>query len=290
MFARLPVHGPLATGRFNQKSIVGGRLKGEIDRRRSIEREKGRKKKKRKKKKKKEKRRKRIPIACARSSPVRCRRSCVVASRASSPPTGRQRPRAVAARGSRALFLPRGEKDRGDVASARPVSNVSSPIAATPELTDRTLPVVSMSSLILAHALIVCAMSVIHCYKIQGLQFRPVPPVSGGTYRSVRLSVCRPFTGRFRQKSTIGGRFRGQSIKGEKGKKKKQKRRKKEKRSTYFPVPSSPARHRRTQVASARALSPPVGCGRFFSRARRRNVSPRGEEGRGDVAPFLFFY
>ncbi|RWW02197.1 hypothetical protein GW17_00034725 [Ensete ventricosum] len=119
-----------------------------IDRRRSIEREKGRKKKKRKKKKKKEKRRKRIPIACARSSPVRCRRSCVVASRASSPPTGRQRPRAVAARGSRALFLPRGEKDRGDVASARPVSNVSSPIAATPELTDRTLPVVSMSSLV----------------------------------------------------------------------------------------------------------------------------------------------
>ncbi|RWV83402.1 hypothetical protein GW17_00054993 [Ensete ventricosum] len=49
-------------------SVVGGRLKGEIDRRRSIEgeidrrrsieREKGRKKKKRKKKKKKEKRRK----------------------------------------------------------------------------------------------------------------------------------------------------------------------------------------------------------------------------------------
>ncbi|RZS02744.1 hypothetical protein BHM03_00032814, partial [Ensete ventricosum] len=66
--ARLPVSGPPATGRFHQKSIVGGRLKGEIDRRRSIEgeidrrqsieREKGRKKKKRKKKKKKEKRRK----------------------------------------------------------------------------------------------------------------------------------------------------------------------------------------------------------------------------------------
>ncbi|RWW33087.1 hypothetical protein GW17_00002220 [Ensete ventricosum] len=87
-------------------STVGDRLKGEIDRRRSIEgeidrrrsieREKG-KKKKRKKKKKKEKRRKRIPIARARSSPVH--RRC---------------PRVVGARGSRALFLPRGEKDRGD--------------------------------------------------------------------------------------------------------------------------------------------------------------------------------
>ncbi|RWW58625.1 hypothetical protein BHE74_00034544, partial [Ensete ventricosum] len=88
-------------------SAVGSRLKGEIDRRRSIEgeidrrrsieREKGRKKKKRKKKKKREK----IPIARARSSTVRRRRS-----------------RAVAAREpSRALFLPRGEKDRGNIAS-----------------------------------------------------------------------------------------------------------------------------------------------------------------------------
>ncbi|RWW03495.1 hypothetical protein GW17_00033352 [Ensete ventricosum] len=92
-------------------SIVDSRLKGEIDRRRSIEgeidhrrsieREKG-KKKKRKKKKKREKTRKRIPIARARSSPVR---------RCSS--------RAVAARGSQSLFLPREEKDRGDYTSIR---------------------------------------------------------------------------------------------------------------------------------------------------------------------------
>ncbi|RWW77169.1 hypothetical protein BHE74_00014682 [Ensete ventricosum] len=96
---------PLLSGSA-KKSAVSDRLKGEINRRRSIEgeinrrrsieRKKG-KKKKRKKKKKKEKRRKRIPIARARSSPVR--RHCS---------------RAVAARGSRALFLPRGEKDRGD--------------------------------------------------------------------------------------------------------------------------------------------------------------------------------
>ncbi|RZR99411.1 hypothetical protein BHM03_00028946 [Ensete ventricosum] len=46
----------------------------------------------------------RIPIARARSSPV-CRR----------------RSRAVTARRSQALFLPHGEKDRGDVAEARTV-------------------------------------------------------------------------------------------------------------------------------------------------------------------------
>ncbi|RZS11527.1 hypothetical protein BHM03_00042852 [Ensete ventricosum] len=87
---RLPVRGPPATERFRQRSTVDGRLKGEIDhrrsiegeidRRRSIEREKGRKKKKRKKKKR--------PIARAPSS---------------------------LSRGSLALFLPRGEKDRGDL-------------------------------------------------------------------------------------------------------------------------------------------------------------------------------
>ncbi|RZS08860.1 hypothetical protein BHM03_00039895 [Ensete ventricosum] len=43
----------------------------------------------------------------------------------------------------------------------------------------------------------------------QGLQFRPVPPGTGGTYRSARLPVRGPpATGRFPQKSTVGGRFR----------------------------------------------------------------------------------
>ncbi|RWW52448.1 hypothetical protein BHE74_00041123 [Ensete ventricosum] len=41
-----------------------------------------------------------------------------------------------------------------------------------------------------------------------GLQFRPVPPGMGGTYRSARLPVRGPpATGRFRQKSAVGGRF-----------------------------------------------------------------------------------
>ncbi|RZR85689.1 hypothetical protein BHM03_00012708, partial [Ensete ventricosum] len=87
---RLPVRRPSAAGRFCQKLTVGGRLKGEIDRRRSIEREKGKKKEK-KKRRKKEKRRRRISSACSRSSLAR--RCC---------------PRVAA------LFLPRGEKDRGD--------------------------------------------------------------------------------------------------------------------------------------------------------------------------------
>ncbi|RWW39093.1 hypothetical protein BHE74_00055609, partial [Ensete ventricosum] len=91
-----------------------------IDRRRSIEREKGKKKKKRKKKKKKENRRRkntyrlRAVVACASSSPAHRRRPQVASTRAPLPPAGCQRLRGVAARGSQALFLPHGEKDRGD--------------------------------------------------------------------------------------------------------------------------------------------------------------------------------
>ncbi|RZS06376.1 hypothetical protein BHM03_00037020, partial [Ensete ventricosum] len=42
------------------------------------------------------------------------------------------------------------------------------------------------------------------------------------------------------------------------------------------------ARRRCPRVASARASSPPMGRGHFFSRARRRNISPCGEKGRDD--------
>ncbi|RWW02269.1 hypothetical protein GW17_00034655 [Ensete ventricosum] len=120
--ARLPVHGPPATGRFHQKSTVGGRFKGEIDRRRSIEgeidhwrsieREKGRKKKKRKKKKKKEKKRKntyrpRAVLARAPSSLARCRRSRVVAACGSPAPVRRRRLQVAGA-----LSPARGERSR----------------------------------------------------------------------------------------------------------------------------------------------------------------------------------
>ncbi|RWW34706.1 hypothetical protein GW17_00000516 [Ensete ventricosum] len=85
-------------------SAIGGRLKGEIDRRRSIEREKGKKKKKRKRRKK-EKRRKNT------------QRPRAVLAGAPSPLACRCRPRVtIACALSRALFLPREEKDRGDIA------------------------------------------------------------------------------------------------------------------------------------------------------------------------------
>ncbi|RZR98684.1 hypothetical protein BHM03_00028101, partial [Ensete ventricosum] len=69
-------------------------IEEEIDCRRSIEQEKGKRKKKKKKKKKK-KRKRRKKEKRRRRKNTKCLR-------------------AVAARGSQALFLPRGEKDRGD--------------------------------------------------------------------------------------------------------------------------------------------------------------------------------
>ncbi|RWW02652.1 hypothetical protein GW17_00034245 [Ensete ventricosum] len=85
-------------------------IEGEIDYRSSIEREKG-KKKKRKRIKKEKRKEERIPSAHVSSSPARRRHPHAVLTHAPSPPAGSQHPCAVAARGSRALFLPRGEKD-----------------------------------------------------------------------------------------------------------------------------------------------------------------------------------
>ncbi|RWV89423.1 hypothetical protein BHE74_00050535, partial [Ensete ventricosum] len=83
----------------------------------------------------------------------------------------------------------------------------------------------------------------------QGLQFRPVPPSTGGTYRSARLPVRGPSaTRRFRQKSTVGGRLR----------KKKGRRRGKEKK------------RREERVPRPRAI------------LARLTVSPHGEKDRGD--------
>ncbi|RWW09333.1 hypothetical protein GW17_00027194 [Ensete ventricosum] len=88
--ARLPVRGPPATGRFHQKSAISGRLRdkstvgGRLSEKKGGRRRRGKRRKKRKEEKKD-------------LSSVRGPRPC-----------------AVAARGSRALFLPHGEKDRGD--------------------------------------------------------------------------------------------------------------------------------------------------------------------------------
>ncbi|RWW16853.1 hypothetical protein GW17_00019243 [Ensete ventricosum] len=66
------------------------------------------------------------------------------------------------------------------------------------------------------------------------------------------------------------------SIEEEKGKKKRKRKKKEEGKKEYLArAPSSPACRRRSWVAHGRS--------RFFSRARRRSVSPRGEKDRGDV-------
>ncbi|RWW75232.1 hypothetical protein BHE74_00016752 [Ensete ventricosum] len=115
----LPVRGSPATGQLCQKSTVGDRLKGEIyrrrstegeiDRQRSIEREKGKKKKKRKKKEKKRKEEKKNTY-----------RPRAVLARASLPPAGRQRPRAVAACGSPAPMCRRRPRVASSHASSPP--------------------------------------------------------------------------------------------------------------------------------------------------------------------------
>ncbi|RZR86808.1 hypothetical protein BHM03_00014063 [Ensete ventricosum] len=87
--------------------------------------------------------------------------------------------------------------------------------------------------------------------------------------------------GRLREKSTVDGQLREidrrRSIEGEKGKNKK-KRKKKKKRV----VPISPRHPRRRTVVARGSPAPTRRRRRFFSRARRRNVSLRGEKGRGD--------
>ncbi|RWV94129.1 hypothetical protein GW17_00043369 [Ensete ventricosum] len=115
----------------------------------------------------------------------------------------------------------------------------------------------------------------------QGFQFRPGPsgyryadrPLPGGSAKirpsAIDFGRRRSISagdGRLKKKSTIGGRLREKSIVGGQLRKKKRKRRNKKKRR--IPRPRA--------VAHAQ--------GRFFSRARRQSVSPRGEKDRGDIA------
>ncbi|RZS26438.1 hypothetical protein BHM03_00059793 [Ensete ventricosum] len=80
------------------------------------------------------------------------------------------------------------------------------------------------------------------------------------------------------------------SIEGEKGKKKKKKRKKRREEENLAPVlarapslPSSAGRRR----AVARGSPAPVAA---RTCARRRNISPRGEKDRRDIAPFLLIF
>ncbi|RWW08531.1 hypothetical protein GW17_00028018 [Ensete ventricosum] len=77
-----------------------------------------------------------------------------------------------------------------------------------------------------------------------------------------------------RRRSIEGEIGRRRSIEGKKGKKKKKRKRRKEGRRKKYLTPSLPADRPWAVAALART--------RFFSRARRRNVSPCGEKDRGD--------
>ncbi|RZS09793.1 hypothetical protein BHM03_00040912, partial [Ensete ventricosum] len=123
------------------------------------------------------------------------------------------------------------------------------------------------------------------------LQFRPVPPVPSGTYRSVRLPVRgSSVTGRFRQKSVVDyGRQRlieeeidrrrsiereidrRRSIEEGKGKKKRKRRKKEEEKKEYLArVPSPPAGHSRAVVARGSPVPAPA-----FSPARGDRACPK---------------
>ncbi|RZS09459.1 hypothetical protein BHM03_00040542 [Ensete ventricosum] len=130
----------------------------------------------------------------------------------------------------------------------------------------------------------------------------------GRYIRSARLSVRGPpATGWFRQKSTVGGRLkkkstvdgrlREKSTVGGRLRKKKGRRRGKEKKKREERIPRPPAVAARGRLRAVAARGSPVcghrprvAHGRFFSRTRRRSVSPRGETDRGDVTPFSCFF
>ncbi|RWV80690.1 hypothetical protein GW17_00057998, partial [Ensete ventricosum] len=91
-------------------------------------------------------------------------------------------------------------------------------------------------------------------------RYRVVPP------KIDRRRLISIVDGRLKKKSTVGGQLREKSTVGGRLRKKKGRRRgKEEKKKRKIPRP---------QVARGR--------GRFFSCARRRSVSPRGEKDRGD--------
>ncbi|RZS10872.1 hypothetical protein BHM03_00042148, partial [Ensete ventricosum] len=109
---------------------------------------------------------------------------------------------------------------------------------------------------------------------------RPLPGGSAKNQPSTADFDCRqPIEEEIdRQRSIEREIDRRRSIEEEKGKKKGRKRGKEEKKKRRIPC---------SHAVLARGLPAPrrrprVGRGRFFSRARRRSFSPRGEKDRGD--------
>ncbi|RZS28542.1 hypothetical protein BHM03_00062207 [Ensete ventricosum] len=103
----------------------------------------------------------------------------------------------------------------------------------------------------------------------------------GGPYRSARLPVRGPpAIGGYRQKSTVDDRLREKwgRLREKKGKRRRGKEKKRSEEENLAPIlaraPSSPSPAvRQRDVAHIRA--------------RRWNISPRGEKDRGNVAPFF---
>ncbi|RZS29006.1 hypothetical protein BHM03_00062677, partial [Ensete ventricosum] len=115
--------------------------------------------------------------------------------------------------------------------------------------------------------------------------YRPVRQVTGtrtARYRAVPSKIDHQRSisavgGRLKKKSTVGGQLREKStvsgrLRKKKGRRKGKEKKEEEKKEYLARVSSSPACRRRPRVAR----------GRFFSRARRQSVSPRGEKDRGD--------
>ncbi|RWW56866.1 hypothetical protein BHE74_00036380, partial [Ensete ventricosum] len=127
------------------------------------------------------------------------------------------------------------------------------------------------------------------------LQFRSAPPGTGGTYQSARLPVRgSSATGRYRQKSIVDDRLR--EKKGRRRRRRKEeKRREKGKKEIHSAIHArrSPVCCRRPYAIAVLTRGSPACCrrsralaalARFFSHARRRHVSPRGEKDRATIA------
>ncbi|RWW22688.1 hypothetical protein GW17_00013102 [Ensete ventricosum] len=97
-------------------------------------------------------------------------------------------------------------------------------------------------------------------------------------YRAVPSKIDRQ-----RSISAIGDRLREKSIVDGRLRKKKGRRRGKEKKKKRGRKNTSPSRRPRLPAGRLRTVAA-RGHGRFFSRARRRSVSPCGETNRGDIA------
>ncbi|RWW55327.1 hypothetical protein BHE74_00038048, partial [Ensete ventricosum] len=98
--------------------------------------------------------------------------------------------------------------------------------------------------------------------------------LSGGCVKNRPPRQKLTVDGRLREKLIVDGRLR--KKKGRIRGKEKRKKKKEGKKEYLARAPSSPACHCRPRVVAR-------GRSRFFSRARRRSISPRGEKDRGDA-------